>query len=78
MAVKKGQKKGQKKASPPAGRNIRVYDALLRDGTQAEEISFSVEDKPEGSGILPGGPGASPEAYEAGCIRRHAPEGRLL
>jgi 2-isopropylmalate synthase len=29
----------------PAGRKIKIYDTLLRDGTQAEEISFSVEDK---------------------------------
>ncbi len=38
-------KKGQKKARSPESRSISIYDALLRDGTQAEEISFSVEDK---------------------------------
>ncbi len=29
------------------GREVRVYDATLRDGTQAEGVSFSLLDKLE-------------------------------
>ena len=29
----------------PPGKRIKIYDTTLRDGTQAEDISFSVEDK---------------------------------
>ncbi|HAM51074.1 MAG TPA: hypothetical protein DCP92_10440 [Nitrospiraceae bacterium] len=34
-----------RKKERPAVRKIEIYDTTLRDGSQAEEISFSVEDK---------------------------------
>lgn len=40
------QTRTQSLASPPAGvRNIEIYDTTLRDGTQGEGISFSLQDK---------------------------------
>jgi len=45
MPTRKAPTKGTKAKSPPAKRDISIYDALLRDGTQGEEINFSVEDK---------------------------------
>ncbi|MDP3939352.1 MAG: citramalate synthase [Deltaproteobacteria bacterium] len=49
MGTKKATRKAPPKAGnakpPPARREISIYDALLRDGTQGEEINFSVEDK---------------------------------
>ena len=39
------KKQVHKEHKPAKPRAIRIYDALLRDGTQAEEINFSVEDK---------------------------------
>jgi len=41
--VTRSPRRAPKAISP--GRKITIYDTLLRDGTQAEEINFSVEDK---------------------------------
>ncbi len=38
-------KKTKKTTAERAKRSVRIYDALLRDGAQGEEINFSVEDK---------------------------------
>ena len=36
---------GKKATGEKAKRSVRIYDALLRDGAQGEDINFSVEDK---------------------------------
>ena len=32
-------------SKPPSSRPLEVYDTTLRDGAQAEDVSFSAEDK---------------------------------
>ncbi len=55
------------------GRQVRIYDATLRDGTQAEGVSFSLLDKLEitqeldklGLDYIEGGnPGSNPKDIE--------------
>jgi len=55
------------------GRQVRIYDATLRDGTQAEGVSFSLLDKLEitqeldklGLDYIEGGnPGSNPKDVE--------------
>ncbi|HEX5033479.1 MAG TPA: citramalate synthase, partial [bacterium] len=57
----------------PAKKNVTLYDTTLRDGSQGEEISFTVEDKLRIAGKLDelgidyieaGWPGSNPKDVE--------------
>ncbi|MDR3238950.1 MAG: citramalate synthase [Clostridiales bacterium] len=68
-------------------RSVSVYDATLRDGAQAEGISFSVEDKLKitkalddlGLGYIEAGnPGSNPKDLEFfRCVKRLAPRAKI-
>ena len=63
----------KRKPLSPVGRFVEIYDTTLRDGAQAEDVSFSVEDKVRvaqkldelGAHFIEGGwPGANPKDIE--------------
>jgi 2-isopropylmalate synthase len=63
----------KRKPLSPGGRFVEIYDTTLRDGAQAEDVSFSVEDKVRvaqkldelGAHFIEGGwPGANPKDIE--------------